>query len=447
MSTGTEVASLLRGQLADIIVGTLFLVIGLIAFSVAAIRRRGGVRILVWLGLWSAMYGASVLIQSPAVVAAIPDSLRTARIWLITAISYLIIVAAALAFLELTKGKLRQMMWGLLFADLAVAVAGIGWFAVIGSDDAFIVFNHLLAVIGLGTLIVVATVPNLSQRFLVLSGHRVLTIGTFVFAAEALYVNIARPLNLEPPRIFDSLGFGVLLFSFGYVALKMIVTNERRLLSIENELEIARQLQFSILPESLPKITNLGISAAYEPMTAVAGDFYEFLPVDEHRVGFLVVDVSGHGVPAALIASMIKVATQSVDGCAEDPGEVLRRLGNILSRHLRGQFVSAAYLVDRHRNPQRRATLRPGIRHCSAGARMKRFSLALKVTAFCSASSLTATIQCVKSQSHRVTAFCSIPTALPNLRTRAGNHLAIASWSRLSAITSRWLRQNYRHVY
>jgi serine phosphatase RsbU (regulator of sigma subunit) len=79
-------------------------------------------------------------------------------------------------------------------------------------------------------------------------------------------------------------------------------------------------------------------------MTAVAGDFYEFIPVDQHRVGVLVADVSGHGVPAALIASMIKVAVQSVVSCAQDPAEVLRRLNRILSGQLRGQFVSAAYL-------------------------------------------------------------------------------------------------------
>ena len=63
---------------------------------------------------------------------------------------------------------------------------------------------------------------------------------------------------------------------------------------------------------AFPNINNLRISAAYRPMTAVAGDFYEFIPVDQNRVGFLVADVSGHGVPAALIASMIKVAMQSV---------------------------------------------------------------------------------------------------------------------------------------
>ena len=72
-------------------------------------------------------------------------------------------------------------------------------------------------------------------------------------------------------------------------------------------------------------------------MTAVAGDFYEFLSVDEHRIGFLIADVSGHGVSAALIASMIKVAVQSVAAHAANPAELLRQLRGVLSADLRGQ--------------------------------------------------------------------------------------------------------------
>jgi sigma-B regulation protein RsbU (phosphoserine phosphatase) len=79
-------------------------------------------------------------------------------------------------------------------------------------------------------------------------------------------------------------------------------------------------------------------------MTAVAGDFYEFIPVDQRRVGILVADVSGHGVPAALIASMIKVGMQLVVPCAHDPRAVLSGLNRVISSQLRGQFVSAAYL-------------------------------------------------------------------------------------------------------
>jgi serine phosphatase RsbU (regulator of sigma subunit) len=124
----------------------------------------------------------------------------------------------------------------------------------------------------------------------------------------------------------------------------MIDSNERRLISIDNELAIARQLQFSILPGAAPEVPSLSITALYEPMMAVAGDFYDFLPIDNHRVGFLIADVSGHGVPAALFASMIKVAMQTVNNCASDPGEVLKRLRSILNPDLRGQLVSAAYL-------------------------------------------------------------------------------------------------------
>ena len=110
------------------------------------------------------------------------------------------------------------------------------------------------------------------------------------------------------------------------------------------------------------------IAASCLPMTAVAGDFYEFLPVDQHRAGFLIADVSGHGVPAALIASMIKVATQSVMAWASDLAEVLRRLGTILSGQLRGQFVSAC-LSGSTLNPVWHATQRRGIRRCSVGGR------------------------------------------------------------------------------
>ena len=116
------------------------------------------------------------------------------------------------------------------------------------------------------------------------------------------------------------------------------------MLAIEKELAIAREIQTSILPSGSPEIKHLQITAGYHPMAAVAGDFYEFTPVDHHRVGVLVADASGHGVPAALIASMIKIAMQSVAPCAHDPRQVLLGLNRILSGQLRDQFVTAAYL-------------------------------------------------------------------------------------------------------
>ena len=73
-----QVLAMLRGQLVNIILGAVFLFIGLAACSVAAIRRRGGVRIFVWLGIWSALYGAMQLGESPTVLAASLDRLAVA---------------------------------------------------------------------------------------------------------------------------------------------------------------------------------------------------------------------------------------------------------------------------------------------------------------------------------------------------------------------------------
>jgi sigma-B regulation protein RsbU (phosphoserine phosphatase) len=169
-------------------------------------------------------------------------------------------------------------------------------------------------------------------------------MGTLIFAAQALWVNVARTLSVTWPDIYNTLGFAIFLLSIGYTGVEIMIADERRLLLLDDELAIARQLQFSILPERTPQVAGLEIAAVYKPMSAVAGDFYEFLAADGRHIGFLVADVSGHGVPAALIASMIKVATQAVDGCAHDPAQVLRSVGSILNKNARGQLVSAAYL-------------------------------------------------------------------------------------------------------
>lgn len=126
--------------------------------------------------------------------------------------------------------------------------------------------------------------------------------------------------------------------------MQIALSGERRLLSIENELAIAREIQASILPSDNPQILNLVVAAAYRPMTAVAGDFYDFIFVDPRKTGILLTDVTGHGVPAALIAAMIKVALQSLQHCACEPAELLRNLNHILCPQLRAQLVSAAYL-------------------------------------------------------------------------------------------------------
>jgi phosphoserine phosphatase RsbU/P len=339
-----QLQAILRGQLTDIVFGAVFVFIGLAACSIATIRRRSGVLLFTLLGIWSAMYGTGLLFRSPAVVAALPRVLQTTVPYVNTLIAYLLSVAAMLTFLELSRGRIRLLIKILILAEVVVAVVGIGWFAAGGSAEKFIPLHRLLSDCGLLVLMAVVTVKKLSDKFLVLFNRRVLAAGTLVFATEALWSNVLRPLHYQQSGLSSHLAFAVFLLSFGYVAVQITLAKERRLLAIEDELKVARELQFSILPSSVPEVCGLRIAVAYRPMAAVAGDFYEFIPVDGKQVGFLVADVAGHGVPAALIASMIKVAMHSVVICAHEPREVLRGLNRILYGQIHNQLVSAAYL-------------------------------------------------------------------------------------------------------
>jgi sigma-B regulation protein RsbU (phosphoserine phosphatase) len=118
----------------------------------------------------------------------------------------------------------------------------------------------------------------------------------------------------------------------------------RQLVAINMELEMARQIQLSILPRDTPKIQGLEIVARYLPMTSVAGDFYDFIMVDEKHVGILVADVSGHGLPSALIASMLQVALTAQAGHASDPARVLSGLNQALCGKFEDTFVTAVYV-------------------------------------------------------------------------------------------------------
>jgi len=344
ISTADADLATLRGDVIDIVLGTVFLSIGATACAIAAIRWRRGVRILVWWGIWSGMFGVQTLVQNSVVLKILPHALKSATPYVSTAVMYLLLVSALFAWRELTLGNLKLLTGWEIVAGLAISLAGFVTFALGGPNDKWMLYNHLLGVFAMLVLVAVVLVPKLASKFLVIPNHRILAAGTLIFALEALYTNLSTVLHYSPLPLVASFGFAALLFSLGYVALGILFTNERRLLSIETELETARQIQFSILPAHVPELANLLIAASYHPMTSVAGDFYQFLRPDDKHLGILVADVSGHGIPAALISSMIKVAMQSVAHFADDPAQVLGGLNRILSNEASGQFASAAYL-------------------------------------------------------------------------------------------------------
>lgn len=339
-----QVLATLRGQVADIISGTVFVFVGLLACGIAAMRRRTDAGILVWLGIWSGMYGILRFGDSLASLARLPQWCQVTALYLDTGTTYLILVVAARAWLELSRGKLRALLAVIILASLVIGFAGIVIFLFTGASNRLLPYNNLLAACLIAVLLTVVVVPKLAREFLVLPDRKILLVGTLIFTVEALYSSISGSLGRHSSTIWDTLGFGVFLLSFGYVALNLVLANERRLLSIDRELAIAREIQTSILPGDSPEVVDLSVTAAYRPMMAVAGDFYEFIPIDQYRVGVLIADVSGHGVPAALIASMLKIAIKSVVAWAQNPPELLSRLNRTFFGQSRDQFVTAAYV-------------------------------------------------------------------------------------------------------
>ena len=121
-------------------------------------------------------------------------------------------------------------------------------------------------------------------------------------------------------------------------------TVARQLATMNSELEMARQVQLSILPREIPDLPGLEIVTRYLPMSSVAGDFYDFLVMDDKHLGILIADVSGHGLPSALIASMLQSALAWQSPHASDPGQVLSGLNRSINGKFDRHFVTAAYL-------------------------------------------------------------------------------------------------------
>jgi sigma-B regulation protein RsbU (phosphoserine phosphatase) len=333
-------------QVTGISLGTVFLVIGLAACAIAAIRSFTGARFLfLWQGIFAALYGARlILVEAPLVLSLLPQAAWKFRPFAISIFTYLIVIPALLFWLLLSQGKLRIVLWITLVAAMVIDGAGIGSDLVVGSPGTFTPWSDLLNIWTLLVLVTINAVPALTKRFLTIQSP-IASAGVLISATAAIYTNLQGLVHLRSEPALEPLSMAIFFLSLLWVAAAKLIADQRRLLSVENELAIARDIQSSILPSGSPGLEGLRISAAYHPMTAVAGDFYEFVPVDQNCMGFLMADVSGHGVPAALIAAMIKIAMQSASPFADNPGAVLSSLNRSLSGQIRGQFVSACYLL------------------------------------------------------------------------------------------------------
>jgi serine phosphatase RsbU (regulator of sigma subunit)/predicted ester cyclase len=115
---------------------------------------------------------------------------------------------------------------------------------------------------------------------------------------------------------------------------------------IEQELKVARSIQQASLPEEVPTLEGWQISPYYQPAREVGGDFYDFHLLSEGRLGLVVGDATGKGVPAALVMSSTRSMLRALARASNSPGEVLEQVNDLLVSDVPpNMFVTCFYAI------------------------------------------------------------------------------------------------------
>jgi sigma-B regulation protein RsbU (phosphoserine phosphatase) len=115
---------------------------------------------------------------------------------------------------------------------------------------------------------------------------------------------------------------------------------------LEEELRIAHEIQMSLLPQGPLNMAGLSVTALCVPAREVGGDYYDFFPLDEHRVGILIADVSGKGTSAALYMAELKGLMLSLSRIHTSPRDLLIVANRIIAEHLDARsFITMTYAV------------------------------------------------------------------------------------------------------
>ncbi|MGD0268286.1 MAG: PP2C family protein-serine/threonine phosphatase [Candidatus Sulfotelmatobacter sp.] len=331
--TADQVLQAFRHDAPSLLFGAIIMAVGVVAAAFSVLRRKYD-RLLIYLGLLAVLYGLRMWMQSQLLFLTMQEWPFYARV--ASAIDFVVPIPAIL-FLDAAGFLHRKMRSGTYVIEGILALLALGTLAV-GRQNIFYTINAVLIIAALTTLVLISMGRRSADRDAV-----VIRRGLLIFAAFIFWENFRSILGIRLPDI-EPIGFVAFLAALGYVAARQTLQRDLQLREIQKELEVARRIQLSILPGEFPNFTNFRVAARYVPMTSVAGDFYDFIVADDNRAGLLIADVSGHGVPAALIASMVKLAATSQRANAGDPARLLAGMNAALCGNTQNQFVTAAYV-------------------------------------------------------------------------------------------------------
>ena len=191
----------------------------------------------------------------------------------------------------------------------------------------------------------VATGDKVVTRFVVRSAHdREELMGVAPTGREM--INEAMVIHrIERGKIAEEWLTGTMGSTLRRQRLEQEIRERER---VEQELRVARRIQQASLPKEVPALEGWQISPLYRPAREVGGDFYDFHLLSEGRLGLVVGDATGKGVPAALVMSttcgMLQAVSKTLD--ASSPGEVLEQVNEtLLARIPPNMFVTCFYCI------------------------------------------------------------------------------------------------------
>jgi serine phosphatase RsbU (regulator of sigma subunit) len=161
---------------------------------------------------------------------------------------------------------------------------------------------------------------------------------------EALHrsAEASRPLRNEIAGALAANKVDVEHYEVGEMVVQDIRERER----VEQELQVARRIQQASLPKEVPTPEGWQIAPFYRPAREVGGDFYDFLKLPKGRLGIVVGDATGKGVPAALVMSSARSMLRAVAQASDSPGDVLRRVNDPMVTDIPpNMFVTCFYAI------------------------------------------------------------------------------------------------------
>jgi sigma-B regulation protein RsbU (phosphoserine phosphatase) len=313
--------------------------VGLSSLVLYFFPRKTRDPILISFGLFTLLYATQLLAETPTIrfVIDLPSPLWSHMTF---ALAYVIPVPFLVFFLHtIGQGWHRLALWAFR-VQIGLAILAIAVDLVLADPGKMAFGNHILGIFAFLAFLFLLFAPGQPST----PELRLFRVGFTVFAVLGIQTALASAGIMRGPTHLEPIGLFVFVSCLGMVVARRMFTNQERLGALREELEIARQIQLAILPAEVPRIPGFEVATRYLPSSTVAGDFYDFLPAGDGCVGILIADVSGHGVPAALLASMVKVAIGTQAHHAADPAEVLSGLNRTLFGKLHEQFVTASYL-------------------------------------------------------------------------------------------------------